>query len=249
MKDETSPRAADHAPGVAQPVLGVRARARQQTVTELLAIARGHLAAEGAASLSLRAVARDAGMVSSAVYRYFPSRDHLLTQLIVDAYNSMGESVELAYEAVAERDPLIRWRTVCFAVRDWALANPHEYALIFGSPVPGYRAPQDTIEPASRVPKLLGAMLVEVRKTTTVSDPKVPVKLRPEIARVASILGMQTDLLGLDLMVRGLMVWTHLFGSISFQLFGHRHNVIDDGNAFFALEVDRLARDVLGLPI
>ncbi len=218
-------------------------------MAEVLGIARGHLAAQGAASLSLRAVARDAGMVSSAIYRYFPSRDHLLTQLIVDAYNSMGESVERAYGAVADRDPLTCWRAVCFTVRDWAVANPHEYALIFGSPVPGYAAPQDTVEPAARVPRVLGVILAEVRKTTTFPDPKVPVKLRPEIARIASTLGLEVDLLGLDLMVRGLMVWTHLFGSISFQLFGHRHNVIEDGDAFFALEVDRLAKDMLGLAI
>ena len=36
-----------------------------------------------------------------------------------------------------------------------------------------------------------------------------------------------------DVLARGLMVWTHLFGTISFELFGHLHNVIHDYDAFF----------------
>jgi hypothetical protein len=43
-----------------------------------------------------------------------------------------------------------------------------------------------------------------------------------------------------DLVVRGLMAWTYLFGAISFELFGHRHNVVADTGAFFADEVDRM---------
>ena len=64
-------------------------------IDEIKAIARQHLATDGA-NLSLRAVARDMGMVSSAIYRYFPSRDDLLTALILDAYNALGAAVEAA---------------------------------------------------------------------------------------------------------------------------------------------------------
>ena len=102
-------------------------------------------------------------MVSSAVYRYFPSRDDLLTALIVDAYDAVGDAAERA-EAEARKagaDPGARWLATCRAVRVWALANQHEYALIFGSPVPGYRAPQDTVQPAARIPLLLAGILAE----------------------------------------------------------------------------------------
>src|SRR5437016_3399415 len=132
-----------------------RDRARAELTGEIKAVARRHLAEEGSAALSLRAVAREVGMVSSAVYRYFPSRDDLLTALIIDAYDAVGERAEAAERASRNRGADARWLSVCEAVRAWALADPHEYALIFGSPVPGYAAPEATIGPASRVPLVL----------------------------------------------------------------------------------------------
>src|SRR6478752_9460900 len=107
---------------------GARARARIEVTAAIKDEARKQLAAEGAAKLSLRAVARELGMASSAVYRYFPSRDELLTALIVDAYDSVGEAAEAAHRAAAAGTAghLARWIAVTRAVRDWALARPHE---------------------------------------------------------------------------------------------------------------------------
>src|SRR4051812_35528760 len=133
----------------------LRARVRAEMTDEIKRVAREHLATQGAANLSLRAVARELGMVSSAVYRYFASRDELLTGLIIDAYNAMGEAVETTEAAVDRSDLVARHRAICHAVRDWALTHPHEYALTYGSPVPGYAAPTDTIGPASRVALVL----------------------------------------------------------------------------------------------
>lgn len=127
-----------------------RERVRAELIREITEIARRQLATEGAAGLSLRAVAREMGMVSSAIYRYFPSRDDLLTALIIDGYNAVGEAVERADAATAAEDFAGRWLAVCRAVRAWALAHPHEYALLYGSPVPGYEAPQDTVPAAMR---------------------------------------------------------------------------------------------------
>src|SRR6185436_694395 len=116
------------------------------------------------AALSLRAVARELGMVSSALYRYFASRDELLTALIIDTYDSMGEAAESADASVADRsDVLARWIAVTNALRDWALARPHEYALIYGSPVPDYAAPQDTVGPATRPVLVMGAILADAK--------------------------------------------------------------------------------------
>ncbi|MGH8861716.1 MAG: TetR/AcrR family transcriptional regulator, partial [Jatrophihabitantaceae bacterium] len=125
---------------------------------EIKRIAREHLAADGP-DLSLRAVARDLGVVSSAVYRYFESRDALLTALIIDGYDSLGAAVEVAEAIVARRDLSGRWLATGRAVRAWALERPHEYALLYGSPVPGYAAPQDTIGPASRPVLVLTTIL------------------------------------------------------------------------------------------
>src|SRR5262249_58985094 len=109
-----------------------RERARAEITREILEAGRRHLATEGAAALRLRAVARGLGMVSSGVYRYVASRDDLLTRLIIDAYDALGAAAE-SREAAADRADLAgRWSAVCVAVRDWALANPNEWALIYG---------------------------------------------------------------------------------------------------------------------
>src|SRR5215467_9079408 len=109
-----------------------RERARAEITAELLDAGRRHLATEGAAALSLRAIARDLGMASSAVYRYVASRDDLLTRLIIDAYNSLGSAAESAESPVDRADLAGRWSAVCHAARSWALANPNEWALIYG---------------------------------------------------------------------------------------------------------------------
>ena len=129
-----------------------RERARAQTVADIVRLGREHLALHGAAALSLRAVARDLGVVSSAVYRYVENREELLTLLLIDAYNELGDEVDAAVGAVPEADFGGRFTALGCAVRDWALREPARYALLFGSPVPGYRAPAErTTGPGTRV--------------------------------------------------------------------------------------------------
>src|SRR3954451_1809568 len=127
-----------------------RALARAALTEEIKATARRQLAEVGAPALSLRAVARELGMVSSAVYRYFPSRDDLLTALIVDAYDAVGTAAEEAMAGAAGGIEQ-RWLVLARTLRRWAIDHPHDYALVYGSPVPGYRAPEGTIGPAARV--------------------------------------------------------------------------------------------------
>jgi len=130
-------------------------------IAEIKTIARRHLETDGA-NLSLRAVARDMGMVSSALYRYFASRDDLLTALILDAYNALGEAAEAADAAVTDRSQLrARWLATARGIRGWALRTPAEYALLFGTPVPGYAAPADTITAATRTPVVLIRILAD----------------------------------------------------------------------------------------
>src|SRR5260370_20631084 len=134
------------------PAASIRARVRAEMIEDIKAIARRHLEPDGA-NLSLRAVARDVGMVSSALYRYFASRDELLTALILDAYNSLADAVEAADASVTDRTRLRdRWLASARAVRSWALTTPAEYPLLYGSPVPGYAAPQETAARALRTP-------------------------------------------------------------------------------------------------
>ncbi|MDO9458429.1 TetR/AcrR family transcriptional regulator, partial [Nocardioides sp.] len=128
-----------------------RATARAELTRAILDNAATQLAEIGPAALSVRAIARDLGMASSAVYRYFPSRDALLTALIVEAYDDLGATVEAADAAVRRGDLRGRLRAIAKALRGWAIEHPHQYALTYGSPVPGYAAPEDTVAPATRV--------------------------------------------------------------------------------------------------
>ena len=114
----------------------------------ITAVANAQLVEVGPSDLSVRAVARELGMASSAIYRYVSSRDELLTLLIVSGFNDMAGHVETAAGKVA--DPRKRWRVIGMACRDWAIEQPQRFALIYGSPVVGYAAPEDTIGPATR---------------------------------------------------------------------------------------------------
>jgi AcrR family transcriptional regulator len=220
----------------------LRARIRAELTNEIKETARRHVAAHGAANLSLRAVARDVGMVSSAVYRYFASRDELLTALIIDAYDALGEAVEVADAGVERGDLMGRFRAVCAAVRDWALAHPHEYALIYGSPVPGYAAPQDTVGPATRVTRTLGAILADGAAAGILraqpGDWLAPA-VDAEMERVAAQVGPGIPK---TVMARGLMIWAHLFGAVSFEVFGRLVTIIENHQAWYDHQVDAMAK-------
>jgi AcrR family transcriptional regulator len=213
-----------------------RERVRAEVTAEIVEVARRHLAEHGASALSLRAIAREVGMVSSAVYRYFPSRDDLLTRLIVDAYGAVGAAAETADGGRRRGDHAGRWLATARAIRGWAVDHPHEYALIYGSPVPGYRAPVDTIDPAARVSLVFLSLVADAVAAGTVRSVgggSMPAAVRAELGRLRDLAapGVPDDVLA-----RGLAVWTQLFGTISFQLFGHLQNVIEHHDAFFDVQ-------------
>lgn len=212
--------------------LSPRAQARADTTEQIKQIARRHLAEEGP-NLSLRAVARDLGVVSSAVYRYFASRDDLLTALIVDGYISMADAIELAEAAVARRDLAGRWIAIGRSARVWSLAHRHEYALLYGSPVPGYAAPQATIEPASRPVVLALAILRDALERGVLEPPsdRLPRAVRADLEGIAATVGFEA--VPATLMARALSEWALLFGTISFELFGRLANAVTDYEAYF----------------
>ncbi|MGW5751706.1 TetR/AcrR family transcriptional regulator [Nocardia rhamnosiphila] len=198
-----------------------RARARAQTMIDIKRIAREHLATDGAAALSLRAVARDLGVVSSAVYRYVRSRDELLTLLVVDGYDALGDAVDAAL-AVAPDDPIEQFRVTARTVRAWALAEPAWYGLLFGTPVPGYAAPADrTVTPGTRViVTLMGLFAAAHRRGLLVSPatdrPPLTGPLADDFVRIRAEFGLEVP----DwVLARGLTVWCALFGAVSFDVF------------------------------
>lgn len=121
--------------------MGVREQARVDTTARIMAAARDQIATVGGAGLSMRAIARTVGLVSSAVYRYFPTRDALLTALIIESYDHLATHLD-ALPA--------DWRVRATGFREWARQHPHEFQLVYGTPIPDYRAPQDTVPAAAR---------------------------------------------------------------------------------------------------
>lgn len=222
---------------------GIRARSRRELTAAIKQAASRQLADGGAAALSLRAIARDLRMASSALYRYFASRDDLLTALVIDAYNDLGAAAESAVAQHAADEPLRQWLAACRAVRVWALGNPHAYALIYGTPVPGYRAPVDTIGPAARVGLSLANIVAEASRSGRLETPSGTVS--EAVGRDADVLAEQLEL-DLPRMVTAALIaaWAQLFGLVSFELFGQFENVVTARDQFFDRAAQSLGESV-----
>ncbi|HWS37525.1 MAG TPA: TetR/AcrR family transcriptional regulator [Actinoplanes sp.] len=215
----------------------LRARVRAEMTEEIKTVARQHLASDGA-NLSLRAVARDLGMASSAVYRYFASRDELLTALIIDAYTTVGDAAEQA--AADETTALGKWLAAAHAARDWALANPHEWALIYGSPVPGYQAPQDTIGPATRLLLQMGQALAEAYQQGDLA-PREPLT-GDFVAQLEPIAEQFHPGLPPRFVADTIAAYFQLCGAISYELFGQLKNSVEvDRRGFFEFQMRNAA--------
>jgi AcrR family transcriptional regulator len=207
---------------------GARERARREITAAIMDQARRQLAAEGAARLSLRAVARELGMVSSAVYRYFPSRDELLTALIVEAYDALGQAVEDAAGGAAAREAgdAARFVAAGRAMRAWAVTHPHEYALVHGTPVPGYAAPQATTGPGTRVPLALLAVVRDAHAAGRLGEPSggpLPARARRDAAALAAEFAPE---LPPEAMAATVAAWAQLVGLVGMEVFGQFTGVV-----------------------
>lgn len=224
-----------------------RDRARAELTHEIKEAARQQLITGGAEQLSLRAISRDLGMVSSALYRYFPSRDELLTALIIDAYEALGDVAEQAAATGNPRNYRARWRSVYRAIRDWSVENPQEYALIYGSPVAGYNAPESTVGPAARIPLALIGVVREAHSASRLNTSYGPVMMTPTLRKqLQAVADVNAPGLPVEVLSRLVIAWTQLFGMISFELFGHLKGSVDPTRPFFDYATDQMA-DYLGL--
>ena len=240
-----------------------RALARAQVEADIVRVARAQLAQVGPGELSVRAVARELGMGSASIYRYVTSRDELIGRLLVAVYEELGQYLEAREADVDQRwrprangrpqaeAVLARWRAVCGGVREWALAHPHDYALLYGSPVPGYEAPPDTVPAASRVTGCFIRCMVAVEQLGLFPRPVPPARdgdpLTPARAYVTAAGALEKPPRE-AVLARGMLAWTTVFGAVSFELFGHYVGGIVDTAAWFGQVTDLLAAD-LGLPV
>jgi AcrR family transcriptional regulator len=199
--------------------------------------------------LSLRAVAGDLGMSPAGLYRYYNSRDDLLSDLIVDGFTSVAEAVA---EAAKPRQGLLigdRLLAASAAYRDWALAHPQEFALIYGEPVPGFRAPE--AGPVGEASGLVGLAFLGVFAEAEAED---SLRIPGEMARVAADdpgLRCSPELPGIDLSPAGLAValasWARLHGLVMLELFGHFNPMVGRRDALFTATL-KVQIDELGMP-
>jgi AcrR family transcriptional regulator len=213
---------------------------------EILAVAGAHVARDGAAAISLRSIARDLGMAPSAIYRYFDGRDALLSALILSAYGALADEAERAAdEAERGTDLAGRWLAVPRAMRFWALEHPHQWGLIFGTPVPGYHAPEDTIEPYTRMAFALVRPLLaahaEGRFLPEEDQRPISDDLRAAVVPVTE--GLLPDMPG-ETAVLVLQAFTAIIGAISLEVFGHWRNTVLEPALLFNATVAQAAETI-----
>lgn len=224
--------------------MGKRDEARQRIEAQIIELGRRQLATVGAAGLSVRAIARELGMVSSAVYRYVASRDALLTLLLVDAYSDLADTVGRARAGIDGS-----WRvdvaTIAEALRGWALDQPAEWALLYGSPVPGYHAPAElTTGPGTRVIGMLFDAVATGVATGDIAltEHHVAQPMSRDLVRVREEFSFPGD----DaLVIRCTAVWAMIIGAVSLEVFGqYGSDTFTDPRVLFDEQV-RLAIDLL----
>jgi AcrR family transcriptional regulator len=223
-----------------------RERVREEMTNEILAVAGDHVAREGAAALSLRSVARDLGMAPSALYRYFDGRDALLSALILSAYESLAAEAERAAAGAATdgASDAERWKVVPRALRAWALARPHEWGLIFGTPIPGYHAPQDTVVPYARIAGAMVRPVAEAHEAGRLAAGSRPPSRRASGALEAALAPVRDGILPgvpVERVVLAVEAWTTVVGAVSLEVFGHWRNTILDTGEYFEAALDDLA--------
>jgi AcrR family transcriptional regulator len=199
--------------------MGKRRDSRERIEAQIIELGRRHLVEHGAAGLSLRAIARDLGMVSSAVYRYVASRDELLTLLLIDAYTDLADTVDRAREAVPDvwSDDVI---AIAHAARSWATANPASWALLYGSPVPGYHAPPErTVGPGTRVVSALFDAVAAGIETGDImlTNSTAPQPISSDFDRLRRDFGFPGDD---PVITKCFAVWAGVVGAISLEVFG-----------------------------
>jgi AcrR family transcriptional regulator len=224
--------------------MGKRQETRDRIEGQIIELGRRHLVTEGAAGLSLRAIARDLGMVSSAVYRYVAGRDELLTLLLIDAYSELADAVDHARDAAAGswRDQLVE---MARAARQWAVDQPASWALMYGSPVPGYHAPRErTVGPGTRV---VGALFDAIAAGIAAGEiPQTNVaaaqRLSSDFDRLRAEFGFPGDD---SAVAKCFLLWAGLVGAISLEVFGqYGADTLTEPGAVFDTQV-RLLLDVL----
>jgi len=205
-----------------------RERLRAEATREIMSIAMRQLATDGAGAISLRGIAREMGMTARAIYSYYATRDDLITALTSEINASLADTLERARDSAPAADPgarLVAWGR---AMREWALANPEGFRLIYGDPIPGYQPPADgPAEQAARrvcggLNRLVAAICPAPSKPADGVEwsdfpPSYVAKVRaeaPELSPAVAALALR--------------VWGRIHGLVALEIYGHLGSVSKD---------------------
>ena len=197
---------------------------------------------QGAASLSLRAIARELKITAPAIYNYFPSRDNLVTALIYDAYQSFGDAQFAARDSIPETDLVGRLRAVGYSYREWAVTNPQKFRLIFGTPIPGYSAPfEKTFPVAARSLGALTGMMESLRIAGKLNA--VPAKkLSREDAEKFSFWKQYGGEVDIQSFITGLVIWGRVHGFVSLEVDGNTPPFGISASELYKIEIENIIK-------
>jgi AcrR family transcriptional regulator len=204
-------------------------------VEEIKAQARQQLIEKGPGAISLRAIAREMGTASSALFNYFPSFNDLINALVVDAYNSLADAIGPAIEDCSPDDHAGRWLTICHAYRQWSLDNRSEFALLHGTPLPGYEAPPEVTGPAaSRLPiaamRVFGAAVDAGAADPTRSQVPADIEVGP---LWKTLMGDQEPLYKSRLAGIVLSAYYSMQGYLAAEIFGSLVHLIENSDRLY----------------
>jgi AcrR family transcriptional regulator len=207
----------------------------EEMQTKIKAVARQQMADGGTASISLRGIATALQVTAPALYRYYPTRDDLITALIVDAFNALADALEAAEVAHASANAPAQLMAVLHAYRQWALEHPTDFQLIYGNPIPGYDAPSDVTVPAvSRtfIP-LMRPMVIALNNGDF--TPQTPFTQVPthNAAHIQALIERGGYPISVSTFNIGMMLWVHIHGVIMLELFHHIGPNVGDVDAFY----------------
>ena len=194
----------------------MRERYRAQVRDEVKQAALRQLAESGPAGLSISAIGKQLGVSGPALYRYFASRDELLTELVIDAYHDLANALRTAAGQSAGQQPRSRFEALARAYRSWALAQPHRYRLLFGPPLPGYDAhAQRLVEAAQASMNVLLGVLREA------GDPTATPPAEPLASQLLALARTHGPGIDAAMALRAIVIWSSLHGLVSLEIAGN----------------------------
>jgi len=221
-------------------------RSQQINVEEAIKDTAWNLIAEnGAAALSLRAIGRSLNITAPAIYNYYPRRDDLVTALIIDAYTSLGDSQLDALAQVSSANELEQLRCIGMAYRQWAVAYPQRYQLIFGAPLPGYHAPAEkTMPAAARSLQALMSVLDSARRSGTLKR-KSPLKHSSPLFDQLRAWQQLHPVDEVYILYLALIIWSRVHGMVSLEIGNQYPAFIEDPGEIFHIELESILSDYL----